>query len=200
MLCGFFWLPWDLLYGVIPDALLDTYHFWQDESIVPLGTTIDQFESAMRDTNDFVAIQRRKTENSWFLWNSPLSARMTTLLIQNKKNNGFDTVISFSFDLMNYRFKIQATGLPGRTGLSPVVPKNWSKRSFDSDNKSPRLVSWWWWGNALQSCSESYLVFKFWEILFVHSNFSRNVELFMMISNPRILSPFTLATAWQDGN
>jgi len=57
-------VPARLLYGVIPDALLDTYHFWQDESIVPLGTTIDQFESAMRDTNDFVAIQRRKMENS----------------------------------------------------------------------------------------------------------------------------------------
>lgn len=41
-------VPSRLLYGVIPDALLDTYHFWQDESIVPVGTTIDNIENAMR--------------------------------------------------------------------------------------------------------------------------------------------------------
>lgn len=41
-------VPSRLLYGVVPDALLDTYTFWQDESVVPEGTTVDQFENAMR--------------------------------------------------------------------------------------------------------------------------------------------------------
>jgi hypothetical protein len=41
-------VPSRLLYGVVPDALLDSYTFWQDESIVPEGITIDQFEDAMR--------------------------------------------------------------------------------------------------------------------------------------------------------
>lgn len=41
-------VPSRLLYGVIPEALLDAYIFWQDESVVPQGTVIDQYETAMR--------------------------------------------------------------------------------------------------------------------------------------------------------
>lgn len=41
-------VPSRLLYGLIPDALLDAYTFWQDESIVPQGTTIDDFAMASR--------------------------------------------------------------------------------------------------------------------------------------------------------
>lgn len=41
-------VPSRLLHGVVPEALLDAYTFWQDESVVPEGTTIDQYEAAMR--------------------------------------------------------------------------------------------------------------------------------------------------------
>ena len=33
-------VPSRLLYGVVPDTLLETYRFWEDESILPRGNTI----------------------------------------------------------------------------------------------------------------------------------------------------------------
>lgn len=39
-------VPSRLLYGLVPDALLDAYTFWQDESIVPQGTSMDDFATA----------------------------------------------------------------------------------------------------------------------------------------------------------
>jgi hypothetical protein len=41
-------VPSRLLYGLIPEALLEAYTFWQDESVVPQGTTIDDFPQASR--------------------------------------------------------------------------------------------------------------------------------------------------------
>jgi hypothetical protein len=41
-------VPSRLLYGLIPDALLDAYTFWQDESLAPRGTLPDDFLTASR--------------------------------------------------------------------------------------------------------------------------------------------------------
>lgn len=41
-------VPSRLMHGLIPEALLDAYIFWQDESIVPRYTRQDDFFSACR--------------------------------------------------------------------------------------------------------------------------------------------------------
>eukprot|EP01033_Poteriospumella_lacustris_P010457 gene10460-7435_t len=41
-------VPSRLLYGVVPETLLDNYYFWQDESIAPAGTRVDDLPVVSR--------------------------------------------------------------------------------------------------------------------------------------------------------
>jgi hypothetical protein len=88
-------VPARLLYGVIPDALLDTYHFWQDESIVPLGTTIDQFESAMRGYKRLRGYPKEEDGEFMIFVEFTSIGSYDNFVDSKQKNNGFDNFFLF---------------------------------------------------------------------------------------------------------
>jgi hypothetical protein len=108
-------VPSRLLFGVIPEALLDAYIFWQDESIAPRGTPVEEFDRATRGhkrllgypkatDGEYVVIVEFSSTGNWADFSPPQSG-------------------------INHPHVVQITNLPGRTVT--VTRKN--KAAFIAD-------------------------------------------------------------------
>lgn len=81
-------VPSRLLQGALPDALLDAYHFWQDESAAPQNVNQEQIRQAelgykklrgypVKDDDDYMLIVEMKFNGSWLDFNRPRLAAST---------------------------------------------------------------------------------------------------------------------------
>ena len=94
-------VPSRLLYGAIPDALLDAYTFWQDESKAPTGTKPEDMELATRGYKR--------------LRGYPVETDGEYMIIVEFKMTGDWTTAAWSQNIVNDVNNIQITGFPGRT-------------------------------------------------------------------------------------
>jgi hypothetical protein len=94
-------VPARLLYGVIPEALLDAYVFWQDESIAPRGTPVEEFE--------------RATLGHKRLHGYPKDADGEYIVVVEFRSTGSWTDFTSPQPGSNHRHVVQCTALPGRT-------------------------------------------------------------------------------------
>lgn len=95
-------IPSRLLYGVIPDALLEAYRFWEDESIAPRGTKsedISRFSLGykrmlgypLEEDGEYMIIVEFQYTGSWTDFHTPVTLNQ------------------------NSPFILQSTRFPGRT-------------------------------------------------------------------------------------
>lgn len=112
-------VPPRLLLGAIPDALLDAYDFWQDESIVPTDAT----EEDIRNANEFGYKMLRgypKDEDE-----------ETLLFVEIKFTGSFVDFSPASAHGVNSSKSIQLTGFPGRTVSLVRRPKKLVALEFE---------------------------------------------------------------------
>ena len=115
-------VPSRLLYGLVPQALLDAYIFWQDESIVPVGTPEEDFATASKGykklrgypvekQGEYVMIVEIQSVGSWADYHSTDDSHF------------------------NHSNLLQCTGFPGRTVRIIRRPKQLVEEEFHRRQK-----------------------------------------------------------------
>ena len=94
-------VPSRLLYGVLPQALLDAYRFWQDESVAPKGVTDDEFLASCRGYKR--------------LRGYPVDEEGEFILFVEFTYVGSEKDFGVSSSTTDSNCVVQATGFPGRT-------------------------------------------------------------------------------------
>lgn len=94
-------VPSRLLYGVVPQALLDTYRFWQDESVAPKGVADDEYLAASRGYKR--------------LRGYPIDEEGEFMLFVEFIYVGSEKDFGVSASTTDRNCVVQTTGFPGRT-------------------------------------------------------------------------------------
>ena len=97
-----FLIPSRLLYGAIPEALLESYLFWQDESLVPQETHPDDYSKLCRDYKRLRGYPKDEEDEHM-------------IIVEFLSTGDWTTYVPPTKEQVNCKDTIQATGFPGRT-------------------------------------------------------------------------------------
>jgi thiol-disulfide isomerase/thioredoxin len=109
-------VPSRLLYGVVPETLLDNYLFWQDESIAPPGTRIDDLPIVSRGYKRMRGYPRE--EDGEFM-----------IIVEFLSTGDWSDIITTTSTSKSSDF-VQCTGFPGRTVKITRRPMDIVKAEF----------------------------------------------------------------------
>jgi hypothetical protein len=115
-------VPRRLLFGVIPHALSDAYRFWQDESICPRGTSLDEFDLASRGYKRLLGYP--KSDDLEYM----LVVEFVSTGDWSDGNSSFSAPVG-SGGIVNHPHVHQCTGFPGRS----VRVFRYPKADFEAD-------------------------------------------------------------------
>jgi hypothetical protein len=119
-------VPERFLYGIIPQTLLENYVFWQDESIVPFGTKIENFVMANKSYKKLLGYPKNDSANDEFIL--IVEFVYTGIWTENPVQN------------IDKKLIVQITNFPGRTVRVIRRPKTLFEEEFHQKQRIAMLL------------------------------------------------------------